>query len=224
MPGLNTNNHEYVVIGLGRFGASVALTLSEQGHSVLGIDSDQQVAQSMADQLTRVVVLDSTDEVALRAVDIVSFDTVIVAIGTNFEANLMTTAALKDLGVRQIICKALTVRQGSILTRVGATRIILPEHESGQRLARELSAPWIADQIAINDEHCISQILVPPKLDGRSIQEADLRRRYRLETLVVLRNGQLTILPPPDYLLVEGDTLAVVGTNAAVARLIRAWS
>jgi len=144
LPGLNTNNHEYVVIGLGRFGASVALTLSEQGHSVLGIDSDQQVAQSMADQLTRVVVLDSTDEVALRAVDIVSFDTVIVAIGTNFEANLMTTAALKDLGVRQIICKALTVRQGSILTRVGATRIILPEQIRSRSTTNTVSARFLS--------------------------------------------------------------------------------
>lgn len=218
----SANKPEFAVIGLGRFGSSVALTLSERGHSVLGIDRDQQVVQSLADQLTRVVALDSTDEEALRAVDISSFDTVIVAIGTNFEANLMTTAVLKDIGIRHIICKAFTRRQSHILERIGANRVILPEHEAGQRLARELSTPWLTDQIAIDVDHCISQIRVPYSMAGRTLHEADLRRRYQLEILLVLRNGQLVILPPPEYILVEDDTLAVVGTNEAIARLTEA--
>ncbi len=140
MPRLN-GKPEFAVIGLGRFGSSLALTLAERGFSVLGIDRDRSIVQALAGRLTQTVALDSTDEQALRAVDIPSFDTVVVAIGSNFEANLLTTVAVKSLGVPHVICKATTDRQRTILLRVGADRVILPEHEAGCRLAQELAAP-----------------------------------------------------------------------------------
>ncbi|MFN3373900.1 MAG: potassium channel family protein, partial [Chloroflexus sp.] len=132
---------EFAVIGLGRFGRSVALNLIERGHTVLGIDRDPNIVQQLADRMTQVVALDSTNEDALRAVDILSFDTVVVAIGSQFEANLMTTVALKQLGVKRVVCKALNERQQYILTRVGADMVVLPEHEAGARLAWQLSEP-----------------------------------------------------------------------------------
>lgn len=127
----------FAVIGLGRFGTSLALGLVERGHNVLGIDRDREHIQRLADESTQVVALDATDEDSLQAVDITSFDTVVVAIGTNFEANLMTTLALKSLGVRHIVCKALTPRQQTALLAVGAGHVVLPEHESARRLASE---------------------------------------------------------------------------------------
>jgi trk system potassium uptake protein TrkA len=116
----------------------VALALAEQGYSVLGIDRDRDLVQRLADDLTQTVALDATDDDALRAVDITSFETVVVAIGTDFESNLMATTALKALGVRTVICKALTERQQTILLRVGADRVVLPEYEAGRRLADDL--------------------------------------------------------------------------------------
>ena len=126
------------MIGLGRFGSSLALRLVELGHSVLGIDRDREIVQRLADDLTQTAVLDASDEVALQDVGITAFDAVIVAIGADFESNLMATTALKGLDVPLVIAKALSDRQRTILLRVGADRVILHEIEAGQRLADEL--------------------------------------------------------------------------------------
>lgn len=122
----SSNKNEFAVIGLGRFGSSLARTLVSRGASVLGIDRSPEPVQDLADELTQTVVLDATNEAALREVDITSFGTVIVAIGSNFEANLLTTVALRELGVANIICKATNLRQRDILLKVGAHRVVLP--------------------------------------------------------------------------------------------------
>jgi trk system potassium uptake protein TrkA len=138
MAGRNAGPREYAVIGLGRFGSSLTLRLIELGHSVLGIDRNRELVQRLADDLTQTAVLDASDDEALRDIDITAFDAVVVAIGADFESNLMTTTALKALGVSLVICKALSDRQRTILLRVGADRVILPEIEAGQRLADDL--------------------------------------------------------------------------------------
>jgi trk system potassium uptake protein len=211
---------EYAVIGLGRFGSSLALGLVEHGHSVLGIDRDAATVQAYSDQLTRAVVLDSTNESALQAVDITSFTTVIVAIGTNFESNLLTTTVLKDLGVPNVICKALSNRHRHILERLGASRVILPEHEAGQRLARDLSTPWLSEQIILDQQHSVTQLPLPRGLAGRTYQECDLRRRFGIVVLTVTRGTNLTVLPPPEYLFAEHDDLVIIGENSAIAAML----
>ena len=163
---------EFAVIGLGRFGASLALTLASDGYGVLGIDRNRQIVQQLADKLTQTVALDSTDENALRAVDIASFETVIVAIGSDFENNLMTTVGLKNLGVPRIICKALTEKQKTILLGIGATRVVLPESEAGRRLARELTIPRILDQLVLDPEHSIVELTTTEAYTGRTLREA----------------------------------------------------
>lgn len=218
MPHLN-GKPEFAVIGLGRFGSSLARTLAERGFSVLGVDRDRAIVQSLADQLTQTVALDSTDEAALRAVDIPSFDTVIVAIGSNFEANLLTTVAVKALGVPHVICKATTDRQRTILLRIGADRVILPEHEAGCRLAQELAAPGMVDQIALGVEHSITELRAPSSLVGHTLLECDLRRRFGVTVLAVKRGDHLTVFPAPDYTFVRGDLLAVIGENSGISRL-----
>jgi trk system potassium uptake protein TrkA len=197
---------EYAVIGLGRFGTSLALTLMERGHNVLGIDRSREIVQRLADQLTQVVALDSTDEDALRAVDIPSFDTVVVAIGSDFESNLLTTVALKSLGVR-------------ILLRVGADRVVLPEQEAGRRLAQVLTAPGILDQLELEPGYGITELEVPEALVGHTLAESDLRRRFGITVLVVKRKQSLVVSPPADYVLEKGDLLVVLGANTNISRL-----
>ena len=160
------------MIGLGRFGSGVALTLVKRGYTVLGIDRDKAVSQQFADELTQTVALDSTDEEALRAVDITSFDTVIVGIGADFESSLLTTVALRSVGVRRIVCKALSERQQSILLKVGADQVILPEHEAGQRLAYMLTTPLMLDQLPLGPEHSITELRPPPDYVGRPLPHA----------------------------------------------------
>jgi trk system potassium uptake protein TrkA len=214
------SNHktEYAVIGLGRFGSSVALTLSKLGYSVLGIDRDRDIVQQLADQLTQAVTLDSTDENALRQVDITSYDTVIVAIGTNFEANLLTTVSLKAMGVRTVVCKAVSERQKIILLRVGADRVILPEHDAGWRLGHELATGSI-DRIELGPAHSVAEFRAPRSLRGRSLQEANLEKTLRVSVLVVKRGDHLAVRPPGDYVLQADDVLIVAGANDDISRL-----
>ncbi|MDX2271267.1 MAG: TrkA family potassium uptake protein [Cyanobacteriota bacterium] len=211
--------HEFAVIGLGRFGSSLATTLMERGFHVLGIDRSREIVQRMADELTQAVSLDSTDEDALRAVDIVSFDTVVVAIGSDFESNLMTTVALKALGAKNVVCKASTEKQKSILHRVGADRIILPEQEAGRRLAQVLTAPGILDQLELEPGYSITELKVPESMVGHTLIEADLRRRFGITVLVVKHGQSLVVSPPADYGLNQDDLLVVLGSNASIARL-----
>lgn len=210
------HQHEFAVIGLGRFGASVALTLMQNGHTVLGIDGNADIVQRLADQITQTVALDASDENALRAVGIQAFETVIVSIGSNFEANLLTTAALKTIGVKHVICKALTERQRDILLKIGADRVILPEYEAGRRLAEELTVPGMLDHIMLGKEHCVSEMQVPSSLVGRSLAEANLRQRYGLTLLAVKHGERLTPLPNSAHTFTAEDLLVLVGSTRAL--------
>jgi trk system potassium uptake protein TrkA len=210
---------EFAVIGLGRFGSSLALRLTELGYSVLGIDRDKELVQQLADQLTHIAALDATDEGALAEVDIASFDTVVVAIGANFEANLLATSALKGLGVRRVIAKALSERQATILMRLGADRVILPEHEAGRRLAAELVSSTVVDQISLGPDHSVSEIRAPRSFIGRSLHDADTRLRFGVAVLAVKRGAALTISPPPQFVFEADDLLVVIGENSGVAQL-----
>lgn len=210
---------EFAVIGLGRFGASLAAGLIDHGCNVLGIDQNRHIVQSLADELTHVVSLDATDEDALRAVDITSFDTVIVAIGTNFEANLMTTLALKSLGVRNIICKALTERQRTALLAVGANRVVLPEHESAHRLAHALTAPSILEELAVDSRHSISELRVPAAFAGQTLRNLDIRSAYGVTVVAVKRGDDLLVSPPSDYEFSGEDIMVVIGENNRIAVL-----
>ncbi len=209
---------EFAVIGLGRFGRGVALTLVNRGFTVLGIDRDREVTQQLADELTQTVALDSTDEEALRAVDITSFDTVIVGIGTDFESSLLTTVALKSVGVRRVVCKALSERQQAILLKVGADQVILPEHEAGQRLAYMLTTPLMLDQLPLGAEHSIMELRPPVSYIGRSLRSLDERDQLRVAIVAHKRGDQVVIAPSLDTVLAADDVLVVIGPTDQVAR------
>jgi trk system potassium uptake protein len=218
MPRRN-GRREFAVIGLGRFGTSLVLTLTDRGFNVLGIDRDPEIVQRLSEGCTQAVSLDATDEDALRAVDITSFDTVVVAIGSNFEANLMTTVALKSLGVRNVVCKALTERQRTILQRIGADRVVLPEHEAGRRLAKTLTTPAVLDHLELEPGFSITELRVPKSMVGHTLIETDLRRRFGITVLAVKRGPALTITPSTNYTFDEEDLLVVIGADESIERL-----
>ena len=211
------------MIGLGRFGTSVALTVMERGCDVLGIDRDPDLVQRLANQLTHTVALDSSDESALRAIDIASFPTAIVAIGTNFEANLMTLVALKSQGVRTVICKATSTQQREILLKVGADQVVLPEYEAGQRLAEGLTSPGMLHPLEFGPTHSVAEWLVPEHLVGTRLGEMNLRRGYNISVLAVRRGDAITVMPPADYVLAGEDWLLLLGANVDLARLAGKW-
>jgi trk system potassium uptake protein len=216
-----SGDKEFAVIGLGRFGSSVARTLMERGFRVLGIDVSRTLVQQHADVLTQTVALDATDEEALRAIDIGAFDTVIVSMAEHFEGSILATVALKQMGVRCVICKALSERQAEIFLRIGADQVVLPEKEAGQRLALELAMPQMLDSMLLGPGNSVAEVNLPDWLLGRSLAESKLRDRFAVTVLVVKSGDNLIVSPPSSYVFQRDDILVVIGADTAVSRLSR---
>lgn len=214
----NAARHDFAIIGLGRFGTSLALQLSALGHSVLAIDQNRDLVQQMADELTQTVAMDSTDEDALRSVGIDEFQTVVVAIGSNFENSILTTSLLKEMGIPRVICKALTERQKAILLRVGADQVVLPEHEAGRRLARQLTSPGVIEELELGPDQLLAQVRCPPALAGHSLAELSLPTRLGVSVLLIIAAG-LSRRPGAGDVLNEGDILLVLASEEGLARL-----
>lgn len=215
----NKKKPEFAVIGLGRFGRSVVKTLVAKGFSVLGVDRDEETIQSLIDLCTEAVILDSTNEDALRELDIGAFDTVVVAIGQDFESNLITTAALKAIGVRRVICKALTTRQKDILLRIGASEVIQPEADAGHQLALELAAPNLLDRIPLGDKHTILEFMVTSSMDGKTLVDVDFRKLYEVTVMAIKRDNEITVSPSGSFLMKAGDILVVLGEVDKINKL-----
>ncbi|MCA9956236.1 MAG: TrkA family potassium uptake protein [Anaerolineales bacterium] len=209
-------DHEYAIIGLGQFGYHLALALEENDHTVMAIDIDPQLVQAIVDQVTHAATLDCSNEDALRDIDIGSFDTVVVAIGNDFEANLLTTVNLKNLGVRRIICKAQTSRQCDILLRLGADKVIQPEQSSARRLAEELSTPAMIDHFNLGQGYSIAEVVLPDSLAWQSLAQIDLRNTYQITVLLVKRGDEVHISPRADTILQKDDILVLFGKNEHV--------
>jgi trk system potassium uptake protein TrkA len=212
-------SNEFVVIGLGRFGTSVATTLVEHGRNVLAIDSDEDRVQNLSIILPHVVALDATNIDALRQVGVENFDTGLVCIGTDFESNLLATVLLQQLGVQRVIAKARTRTQRDILLRVGADEVILPEHEAGIRLGRKLSAGHLVDYLEVSNDVGVVELLSPPSLWDRNLSECSLRQRYGLTIMAVRRGDDLIVSPSASFRVEENDLLVVLGRIEDAERL-----
>lgn len=208
------------MIGLGRFGYSLVKTLIAQGHTVLGIDSDPSLVQRYAHEATQTVKLDATDQEALREVGIESYETVVVAIGDHFEASLMTCVALKSLGVRQVICKASSTVHKDVLIKVGVDRVVLPEHEGGERLGLQLGNPGFLGSIELSRSSSVTELEVTRSMLGRSLAELELRERHGLLALAHVRGERISAPPDAQLPLSEGDLLVVLGQNGRASDLI----
>jgi len=199
---------EFAVIGLGRFGGSLARRLEALGQTVLGVDIDMSRVQDIADDITSAVALDATVEDALQEVDIASFGTVIIAVEDDFEANALITAYLKGLGIARIICLAQTHRHRDILLRIGADQVIVSDEDSGGRLAETLAAPNMLERVLLDADHSLTELKTPGSLIG---QPATSLRRYEATVLLIQRRERLIPCPGAETRLEQGDTLFVVG-------------
>lgn len=219
--GLRSHNRQFAIVGLGRFGRAVSLTLHNLGHEVLGIDSDERrVDLALADGIAaHVLQLDSTQPFALREAGVLEFDTVIVAIGNYIQESIITTLNLKEGGVSHVVAKASSEIHGKLLKRVGADLVVFPEHEMGCELARSLTRPGILDRFELDPDHSIVEVVVPQEFDGKSILELDLRSRYGLNVLAVCHNDRFEINPSPNLIFKKGSILVVIGANKGINQL-----
>ncbi len=199
---------EFAVIGLGRFGASLARRLEEMGHVVLGVDSDMAQVQAIADDITSAVALDATNEDALEEVDITAFGTVIVGIGDDFEASALITSCLKSLGIGRVICLAKTGRHRDLLLRIGADQVILSDEDSGIRLAETLAAPNMLERVLLDIDHSLTELKAPGSLVGQPLGALG---RYEVTAVLLQRQGRLLPCPGADTRLEHNDTIFAVG-------------
>lgn len=214
-----SSKQEFAVIGLGRFGTAVARTLLAREHAVLGIDRNREVLQPLTDELTEALILDATDEDALRNVDIALYDAVVVAINDDFEDELLATLTLKSLGVKRVVSVASDERQKAILLKLGADEVVMPEHDSGQRLGLLLALPNLVERVALGQDHAIAEMHMPKAFADRTVEQVNFAATYHVTLLAIKRKGELIMPPARDLLLYGDDLMVVAGQNDDVQHL-----
>ncbi len=209
---------QFAVIGLGRFGSSVAKTLTQMGYEVLGIDIDEDVVNNMADALTSAVKADILDEQALKALGIRNFDAVIVAIGKEMQASILVTVILKEMGVQEVVAKARTELHGRVLERVGADKVVFPERDMGEKVAKALVSKNIMDQIALSPEYSLVEMAAPTVFINKTLEKSGARQKYGVSILAIRRGAEVIISPQAGDVVRGGDILVVIGKDAQLRK------
>lgn len=210
---------QYIVIGLGRFGRSVARNLEANGCMVLAVDKEEKNVNLVAEFVTRAVCLDITDEDAVQELGLGNFDGAIVAIGQSLDAAVLGVMWAKEQGVPNVIAKAYDDTQGKILTKVGADEIVYPEREMGDHLAKALAFGNFLDAVELTADYSIAEVTVLPEWDGRNLRELRLRDKYHINVIAVKRNHDLEINPSAEEIIRDGDTLVLLGKNEVLKKL-----
>ncbi|WP_019120281.1 potassium channel family protein [Brevibacillus massiliensis] len=204
---------QFAIIGMGRFGSSVARTLYEMDYEVMGIDEDEERINENIQYVTHAVAADSTDENALKEIGIRNFDVVVVAIGNDIQASILTTLILKEMGVKKIVAKAQNERHGQVLYKVGADRVVFPERDMGMRLAHNLISANVLDFIELAEEYSVIESVASAKMVGKTLRQLDVRARYGVNVIAIKSGESFNISPAPDDLIQANDILVVIGHN-----------
>ncbi len=210
---------QFVVLGLGRFGSSLATTLADAGYEVMAVDKCEEKVQDISPIVTQAVQAEVTDIDTLRSLGIRNFDVAIVAIGKDMQSSIMTTLLLKEMGIPYVVAKASTEIHQRVLEKIGADRIILPERDMGKRIATNLITGNIIDYIQLSRDYSIMEFSILSQWNGRSIKDINIRANYGVNIIAVERNGDINVSPEPDYILQEDDLLVVVGKNQSIREL-----
>lgn len=210
-----------LVVGLGRFGTSVATGLVDQGWEVLAVDESIELVQRWADTITFTVQADSTDEEALQQLGAATFDRAVVAIGTDIEASVLTVVNLVDLGVAEIWAKAINGQHARILQRIGAHHVVFPESAMGERVAHMLTGS-LSDYIEFEDGFAIARTTPPPSACGRTLAETALRTAYGITVVGVKREGEDFTYARPETVVEKGHELVICGPTATLDAFVAA--
>lgn len=216
---------QFGVIGLGRFGSAMALTLTELGHDVIGVDGDEAPVQQLADLITHALQIDATDQKALRAAGIQDVDVAVVSIGENIESSLLVVMQLRELGIDTIVAKAVTPLHGRILEKLGVSRVIFPEREMAIRVAHSLVMPNVIDYIELSRDFSIVELPAPETFVAHTLKQLELRPRLGLTLIAIKRHSDesgavvTNIAPAADETIRNGDILVLLGSNERLNKL-----
>jgi trk system potassium uptake protein TrkA len=210
---------QFAVLGLGRFGSSIARTLYSLGHDVLAVDEREEAVQGILDSVTHAVQADATDESTLRSLGLRNFDVAIVAIGSNIQSSILISLIVKELGVKHVVAKAQSELHAKLLYKIGADRVVFPERDMGLRVAHNLVSSNVLDFIELSSDYSIVEVAALNEWKGKTIKDLDIRRKYGLNIIAIKRNGEMNVSPQAEDTIEENDVLVVVGDNEGITRL-----
>ena len=216
---MREKNKQYLVLGLGRFGENLAMTLYKMGHEVLAVDSDADLVDSIAPHVTQAIQIDATDESALQSLGVRNFDAAIVSIGQNMRDSILVCVLLKELGVPYLIAKATDELHAKVLRKVGVDRVVFPERDMGMRLAKSLLTPNVLELIDLSDDYQLMETILPAKWAGETIIGIDVRRRFGVSILAIHRGKEFFVSPEADFAFEAGDILLVLGKKDDIENL-----
>lgn len=206
----------YIVIGLGKFGAQAARCLCQLGCEVLAMDTNAELVQHVANDVTQAVVADAKDKEVLKTLGAGDFECAIVAIGDDLSNSVLATMNLKELGVPYIVCKASDETHRQVLMKLGADKVVIPEMEHANRLAKNLSSQNVLDYIELSEEYAIIEVSAPKSWQGKTLKELNVRAKLGVNIIAVKREGQINVSPAADFVIHPNDIMVVLGDTAAL--------
>lgn len=209
----------FVVVGLGRFGTAVARELCELGNQVLAVDTDAARVQSVADEVTHAVTADARDPDVLNSLGVGDYDCAVVAVGNDVGSSALVTLRLKEAGVPKVVCKAQSHVHKRLLEKLGADKVIFPEHEMGIKLAQGLAHSNILNFIELSPEYAIIEIDLPAGWAGRTILDLNIRAKYGINVIAVRRGQEMCVAPGAEYVMRAEDKPIVLGKEAAISAI-----
>lgn len=212
---------EFVVIGLGRFGGSIVRELVEQGADVMAIDSSSERVEEFASIATQAIIADTTDEVVVKSLGLKNFEHVIVAIGEDIQASILTTLILKELGVPQITVKAQNNYHEKVLRKIGADKVVHPERDMGIRIANNVLSTNVLDYLELSDEHSIMELKAVDNIIGKTLIELDIRAKYGINIVGIKRGNHIIVSLDPNDPIQAGDLLLVIGADVDINRFMK---
>ena len=210
---------QFVIIGCGRFGQSVAKTLYEYGYEVLALDRDEEAIQEIADDVTHAIQVDGTDEAALKSIGIRNFDVAVVSIGSDIQASIMATLISKEQGIKTVVAKAQDNVHAKVLYKIGADRVIFPERDMGVRVANSLVTSNVLDYIELTKGCNVVEIEALKQWINKTLRELRLSNRYGINVIAIKHKDGLNISPYADDVVKEGDILIFIGDNDSFRKL-----
>ena len=206
----------YVVVGLGRFGTEAAKRLCELGGEVLAIDCKSELVQHISSFVTQAVVGDARDKGVLKALGVENFDCAIVAIGDSLGDSVLATMNLKELGVPYVVCKAYDDTHRQVLLKLGANKVVIPEQEQANRLARSLSSANVLDYIELSDAYGIIEVPAPTSWIGKSLKDLNVRAKLGVNIIAIKQGDNINVSPGADYEIMPGDIMEIIGDTDAL--------
>ncbi len=211
----------FAVIGMSSFGYYLCKFMAERGFYVLAIDNDEVKINRVKDFVQKAVIADATDKETLERLGLGDFDGVVVSLGDRIDASILVTLYLRQLGVDEIIAKAITEDHGKILDLIGATTVLFPEKDMAYRLAHSLDNVNVLDYIPLTSDVSIIEMAPPNSFLGKTLAELDLRRKYHVQVLMIkeLVPENVVVIPTGDHVIKDSDVLVVMGKDEDLKRL-----